>query len=67
MRRDTRIIFTIPHNQYYQVVEWCVENFGRKHRNRWGHNFKLDAVHDTPTTFYINKKEDAMAFKLRWL
>jgi len=74
MRKDKRIIFVIPHNQYYQVVEWCIENFGPKHRKRWKHNYKSDwknnfkvAADIKPITFYINTREDAMAFKLRWI
>ncbi len=67
MRKDTRIVFTIPPGKVVPVLEWCYENFGPKHRKRWGHNNRLKYGYDRPIDFYINKKEDAMAFKLRWM
>lgn len=72
MRKDTRIIFTIPYSGTVQILEWCNENFGPKHRKRWGHNHPpklpghLRWSSHPYMNFYINNKEDAMAFKLRW-
>ncbi len=66
MRKDTRIVFTIPRSDKTKVLEWCHENFGPKHRKCWGHNTLDHYITDIPITIYINDKEDAMAFKLRW-
>jgi len=64
MSKDTRTVFTVSFGDVTQVLKWCHENFGPKHRKRWGHNHTMN--YRTPMNLYINKKEDAMAFKLRW-
>lgn len=72
MRRDKRIIFIMSWSNTAEVIDWCNENFGPRHRKRWGHTSLSNYTGSLwpaklPITFYINKKEDAMAFKLRWL
>lgn len=71
MRKDKRYRFKININYDFpkEVSIWCEENFGSKHRKRWGHS-QQRWCHITKwhfTYFYINDKEDAVAFKLRWL
>ena len=70
MRKDRRYRFKININYEFpeETANWCKENFGRKHRKRWGHS-QEHWNHNTKwhfIYFYINNKEDAVAFKLRW-
>lgn len=72
MRRDKRIIFIMSWSNTAEVIDWCNENFGPRHRKRWGRSSLSNSPNLLwpawpPMKFYINKKEDAMAFKLRWL
>ncbi len=53
-----RFVFYCPKDDRSAIIEWCVENFGPKHRKRWGYS-KSGSI-------YISDKESAMAFKLRW-
>ena len=54
-----RFVFCCPKDDRSMIIEWCVENFGPKHRKRWGYS-KSGSI-------YISDKELAMAFKLRWV
>lgn len=54
-----RFVFECLSHEIQPVIEWCLENFGARHRKRWGSS-KSGSI-------YISDKELAMAFKLRWL
>ena len=64
-----------------EIISWCQEHFGSKHRTRWGftrlsmRSYFSDAnlhyntsteLYPKKITFYINHEEDAMALKLMW-
>ena len=53
-----RYVFVYPANRKNFLIEWCIENFGARHRKRWGYS-KSGSI-------YINNIEMAMAFKLKW-
>ena len=64
-------MFVAPSSKITEMLDWCNEKFGPRHRKRWGHSslnkFPKNWPAKPPIDIYINNKEDAMAFKLRWI
>lgn len=62
---DSKIIeqFTTPisHMLIIEVNEWCVETYGKAFKD-WAYGCK-----GSKFTLYFKSRQDAMAFKLRWL
>jgi len=72
MRQDKRYQFKTKFENSDEIIAWCKEHFGPKHRKRWGFSkgikYDLDASwHTYPPIIYIVNIEDSFAFKLRWL
>ena len=44
-----------------KIYDWCCDSFGKEH-NDWTYGLR-----DKYMVMYFKTKEDAMAFKLRWL
>jgi len=62
---DPRIMnqFTKPWTRMLtdEVEEWCAENYGKTFKD-WAYGCSTGKF-----TLYFKSKQDAMAFKLRWL
>lgn len=56
------LTFYIRPEQYVEILEWCIENFGKSNPT-----WTLLANNDIGGELYFKNEEDAMAFKLRWL
>ena len=70
MNKDRRYRFETKFENANEIIAWCKDTFGPKHRKRWGfsNGTGLDASWlQYPPTIFINNDEDAMAFKLRWI
>lgn len=64
-RLETKVISSFIHPVTHMLVdevkEWCTENYGTIFKD-WAYGYN-----GRKFTLYFKSKQDAMAFKLRWL